>query len=284
MAESKSSSNMIIVAMDGSRPALNAATLAIQIARPQKLSIRGVYVVDQTLVLDMYANYGAELGGGEEPPASRSELIAKFEEHGALALSWLASRCQEADVTFSRILQIGDVAEVTRAEATAASLLALGRRGHTHEADAQHLGRNFRAIAPHSRQPLLIGGDEQRPLRRMLLAYNGSDRAQHALEWAARLQGALLAEVVVVTVQEDSQPTQSWREEARTRLTEFNVASSRFLQRRGQAAAEIVAAAAEAQVDLIVMGGYRHTTILEWIVGSTVDHVLRSSPLPALVI
>ena len=283
MAESKSSPGTIIVAIDGSRPALNAATLAIQIARPQHLSIRGVYVVDRTLVLDMYANSGVELGGVTEPPASRPELIAKFEEFGALTLDWLVSRCRDAEVPFSQTLQLGGVTEVVRAEAAAASLLSLGRRGHTHKADAQHLGHYFRAIAHHSRLPLLIGGDEQRPLRRMLLAYNGSDRAQHALEWAACLQRTLLAEVVVVAVQEDNQPIQPWIEEARTRLTEFEATSARFLERRGQAATEIVGAAAEAQVDLIVMGGYRHTTIFEWIVGSTVDSVLRSSPLPAFV-
>jgi nucleotide-binding universal stress UspA family protein len=37
------------------------------------------------------------------------------------------------------------------------------------------------------------------------------------------------------------------------------------------------------QVDLIVMGGYRHTVAMEWLVGSTADQVLCTSPLPVLI-
>jgi nucleotide-binding universal stress UspA family protein len=34
---------------------------------------------------------------------------------------------------------------------------------------------------------------------------------------------------------------------------------------------------------LIIMGGYRHGAVLEWLVGSTVDQVLCHTPLPVLV-
>jgi nucleotide-binding universal stress UspA family protein len=56
-----------------------------------------------------------------------------------------------------------------------------------------------------------------------------------------------------------------------------------LLTRRGQPAAEIVAAAAEIEADLIVMGGYHHTFLPEWLLGSTLDEVLRNTSLPLLV-
>jgi nucleotide-binding universal stress UspA family protein len=55
------------------------------------------------------------------------------------------------------------------------------------------------------------------------------------------------------------------------------------LHRLGQPAREIVAVAEENQADLIVMGRYRHTALLEWLMGSTVDRVLRGTELPVLM-
>jgi nucleotide-binding universal stress UspA family protein len=55
------------------------------------------------------------------------------------------------------------------------------------------------------------------------------------------------------------------------------------LHRLGQAASEIVAAAEETQADLIVLGRYRHTALLEGLLGSTVDRVLRGTQLPVLM-
>ena len=116
-------------------------------------------------------------------------------------------------------------------------------------------------------------------MRRLLLAYNGSERAQPALAWASLLQRTLPADVVVVAVRENSlQSTSDWLAEARAQLS-----GCQCLHRLGQPASEIVAAVEETQTDLIVMGRYRHTALLKWLVGSTVDRVLRGSQLPVLM-
>ena len=124
---------------------------------------------------------------------------------------------------------------------------------------------------------LAVGGDLDQ--KRLLLAYDSSKRARSARYWASSLQRTLPAEVVVVAVQENGiQAADAWLEEARAQLT-----SGRCLHRLGQPASEIVAAAAETQADLIVMGRYRHTAALEWLTGSTVDRVLHGTKLPVLI-
>jgi nucleotide-binding universal stress UspA family protein len=87
------------------------------------------------------------------------------------------------------------------------------------------------------------------------------------------------AEVTVVAVQENGlKPTSDWLAEARAQLS-----GCRCLQRVGQPASNIVTAAEENQVDMIVMGRYRHRALLEQLVGSTVDRVLRGTQLPVLI-
>lgn len=283
MLERDGISDTILVAQDGSPAAQAAAGVAIQLARSQNLLIQGLYVVDEALALGTYTNYHAELGSADEP-TSRAELIAWLKERGNAALQWLEARCQASDVFVTTDLLVGGVPELVLREAAQVQLLAMGRRGHGHAGDPDHLGRNFRAIAHHARQPILVGGDEQRLVQRLLLAYNGSERAQHALTWASLLQRTLSAEVLVLAVQESTDASRQWPAEMQSHLAQSDLANYRFLSRRGQPATEIVAVAAENQVDLIVMGRYRHTALLEWLVDSTVDRVLRSTQLPALIV
>jgi nucleotide-binding universal stress UspA family protein len=278
MTEIERGRNEIVVAQDGSPAALAAAGIAIQIAQSQDLSVHGLYVVDETLALDTYADYRRELESSGEP-ASRAELLTWFEEQGDAALQMLEVRCQAAGVPVTAELLAGGVPEMVLRESEQARLLAIGRRGHGREGDPHHLGQSFRTIAHHTHLPLVIGGGEERTVRRLLLAYDGSERAQPALAWASLLQRTLPAEVVAVAVQENGlQSTSEWLEEARAQL-----AGCQCLHRLGQPASNIVAVAQENQADLIVMGRYRHTALLEGLIGSTVDRVLRGTQLPVLM-
>jgi len=56
MAAKEKNPDAILVALDGSAPSHTAASLATKIARKQHLPIRGLYVVDPTMVCDLYAS------------------------------------------------------------------------------------------------------------------------------------------------------------------------------------------------------------------------------------
>jgi nucleotide-binding universal stress UspA family protein len=278
MTQIERGTNRIVVAQDGSPAARAAAAIAIKIAQSQDLFIHGLYVVDELLALDTYADYRRELGS-EGEPVSRAELLTWFEEQGDAALQRLEVRCEAAGVPMSTELVAGGVSEMVLRASEQARLLALGRRGHGHEGDPQHLGQSFRAIAHDTHVPLIIGGGEERTVRRLLLAYNHAKHAQPALAWASLLQRTLSAEVTVVAVQENGrQSTDEWLAEAQSQLPDC-----KCLHRLGQPAGEILAAAEEAEADLIVMGRYRHTALLEGLLGSTVDRVLRGTQLPVLM-
>lgn len=283
MAESERMSDTILVAIDGSLSAQAAASLAIQMAPSQDLSIRGLYVVDELLVMDWYANYQAELGGTKEL-TSRAVLVEQFKQQGDAALQRLEVRCRGGNIPVTADLLFGGVPGLVLKEAAQAKLLALGRRGHGHAADTSHLGRNFRAIAHHAHLPILVGGDEQRSLQRLLLAYNGGKHATNALAWVTLLQRTQVSQVIVLAVQENSSASSEWLSEMQAQVDASGLANYRFISREGQPATEIVAAASEHQADLIVMGRYRHTALIEGLIGSTLDRALRSTRLPMLVV
>jgi len=276
-------SHKVLVATDGSPVAHAAAYAAIEIAKALDLVVQGLYAVDEILALDPYASYQSELDGAEDLD-SRSDIIAHFEQQGQGALQWLKAECLARGVPIVVEMEMGGVSETILSRAKDVQLLVLGRRGHGHPQDTKHLGRTFQDVAHQAHPAMLVGGDKAPPLRRLLLAYNGSPHAKEALVWTARLQDALALEIVTLAVAEDgADQSPGWLEAAQAGLEQCGLGGCQFLTRSGQPAAEIVTVAKEKAADLIVMGGYRHKALLEWVIGSTVDRVLRRTPLPVLV-
>ena len=292
MTNKKRRSPYILVADDHSLAARAAASAAFQIARNLNLTIRGLYVIDEGLALDTYANYHAELpdlsftsNGNIREPTSRAELMSWFETQGKVALHWLETACTDAGVPLSTKLLAGGVSELVLRDAAQARLLAIGRRGHSHTDDSKSLGHNFRRIAHHVHVPMLVGGRTTPCLHRVLLAYDGQAHADGALAWTAQLQRDLSAEVIVLNVCADTESCQAWvrLEEIEDRLAKSDLETYRLLTGQGQPSTEMAAIAAANDVDLIVLGRYRHSALVEWLVGSTVDRLLRATSLPVLI-
>jgi len=291
MTDREHGSPYILVANDDSSGARAAAKAACQIARAQDLAIRGLYVADESLALDTYASYQDELpilpdtnDYGREPK-SRAELMRWFENQGTLALDWLQTAGKEAGVSVTTKLLAGGVSELVLRDAAQARLLAIGRRGHSHKDDLASLGHNFRKIAHHAHLPMLVGGKERPSLHRLLLAYHGQAHANDALTWAEKLQRDLSAEVMVLAIHEDTNSGHGAvnLEEIKNRLAHSDLAACRFLTGQGRPSNEIAVAAAANDVDLVILGRYRHSAVVEWMVGSTVDRLLRATSLPVFI-
>jgi len=284
MAELGDAAGEVLVAVDGSRVAQAAADIAVQIAQRQRYAIRGLYVVDDTLVLEPYADYHGELHSANLFE-SREDLIAELEQQGETALDWLEQRCQTAGIPVSVEMLFGSVSELVLKEAADATLVALGRRGNRHASDPAHLGRHFRTIAHRSPVPLLVGGDESPSIKRLLLAYNGTKHTCDARLWTYTLQRALATDVVVLLVEHGNKQdlARRWQREVLAGVTPQEREHYRVLRRKGPAAPHVVAVMAETGVDLVVMPREHHPPLLEWISGSTLEHVLKSTNLPVLV-
>lgn len=281
MSEQFKTSDTILAAIDGSAASKAAAETAIEIARTQGMSMRGLYVVDQVLILDRYTNYKAELDANIEPPPN-GQIVEAFEEQGARAIEWLERRCRDAGVPVTTELLFGGVAELIVDKAKDAVMLALGRRGHGHEADPGHIGSMFRHAAHHSPVPLLVGGDTSISLDRLLLAFDGSEKARRALGWAARLQHESSRQVSVVSVTRDLYAFEAWIEAMRSEIERSSLVDFEFEGREGEPAEEIVAAAVEDQADLILAGRYQHSEFVDWFTGSTLDRILRETSIAVL--
>jgi nucleotide-binding universal stress UspA family protein len=118
-------------------------------------------------------------------------------------------------------------------------------------------------------------------LSRALLAYDGSPKAKEALFVATYLAGQWSIPLFVLTVLEGN-CTGETAKYAHEYLESHDVQAT-FLLERGPVGQVILDTAEAHESDLILMGGYGLNPVLEVVLGSAVDQVLRESCQPMLI-
>jgi len=273
----------ILLALDGSLISQNTARTSIEVATLFGIEVIGLYVIDEELVANDYTDYQKELGV-EELSISRADKAVLFETRGREILQWLKSYSLESGARLKTEMGVGGVEKMILDQAEKAMILAISRRGNGHPNSIDYLGSNFRHIAHRLKIPVLVGGDRIKPIKKILIAYNGRERAQKALDWAGKFQDQGSIVMLVLVVQEEDGPSvRVWKNEIKSQYNQNRAKNLRVIIQRGNAAERIAETAVKSGSDLVIMGGYRHKTVLEWLEGSTLDSVLKKMPLPVFV-
>ena len=275
-------SGKILLAVDGSPSARSAAHSAAKLASVRSWRIHALYIVDIANALEPYTNIEAELSElGAERPENERRRITLLEEQGTLALEEVKGICEALSVPLTTEMIIGDISSIILDRASKYNLLALGRRGNRHQRESQHLGGNFRKIAHHTDASLLIGAeDDAHKFQHLLLAYDGSELSRYALDWAEALQ-TIFKNIEVLTIKEEG-ATPEWVASRQQELTNSALKHFDFIEKAGEPGETIARTASEVQADLLIMGGYRHSQLMEWATHSTLNIVLRETGMPVL--
>ncbi len=276
----------ILVAVDGSPLAKNAAMAAIKLAHVQGYGIHALYVVDEALALATYSDYRQELTF-ELDKEEDADPLSLLEAQGAFALEEVISLAEEAGVPYETEMLLGNVEDMILNRSNQAFMVAIGRRGNRHADKPQQLGAHFWQVVHKAKVPVLAGGEKvPQKVERMMFVFTGDDRSIKALHGVTVLQRDLKAEVVVVfAANPTDQQVQEWQNQVLARLAVEDRPFFRFIRRPERRADALVAAAEEEDVDLLVMSYvHRQLPILEDIRGMPLDKVLKKTPLPVIIV
>jgi nucleotide-binding universal stress UspA family protein len=119
-------------------------------------------------------------------------------------------------------------------------------------------------------------------LDHVLLAFDGSAKAREALFICAYLAGAWGSTLTVLTVEDNRLPKGDALGFARQYL-EFHEVQATIVTEAGNAAEVIAARAAADDADVVAMGGYGRTPLMEVVVGSVVNQILPLVHRPILI-
>ncbi len=211
----------------------------------------------------------AEDGGG--PQAQASAIATRFE-----------GRCAQAGVRGKLLLEAGPVTSMICSRARWTDLVILSLAHPPAEERMARLGSGLRTLIRRCPRPLLAVPIGASPLRRPMLAYDASPKAQEALFIATYMASAWALPLIVLSVDEGDGGAKESLARARHYLESHGVEAD-YLKVEGDVAPAVRERAEAEGVDLLLLGGYGASPMVEVVLGSSVDEILRHSSLPSLI-
>ena len=129
--------------------------------------------------------------------------------------------------------------------------------------------------------PLLVSPASDLEFRSPLLAWDASPKSKKALALVAELAALLELPVRILTADDDQREGQVRLAEAEEELRYRRVPASGVL--RPGHPDEAILAEVGAGADLVAMGAHGHGRVIELVLGSTTDRVLRAAAVPVLL-
>ncbi len=278
----------ILIPTDGSANSLTALEYGIYIARKLDASLIGLYVLDVNLIQGpMLTDISGSVG---MPPYDGffDAVETSLNEKADCILKDFQERCQKSGIGAEVKKTIGKISPVIIEEAQSADLILMAKKGeHFHLKEGGLLGSVAEAVVRNSGKPVLITPENFLEIESMGLAYDGSDSASKALKLSLELseQNAWPLTVVIITSdakKADNLSTQI--EDMNEKYSSAPKADCEIIILSGKESNEIIKFIREGAVELMVMGAYGHNRLRELLLGSTTTHIIRTSPIPVLLI
>lgn len=272
----------ILVGVDTSEHSRTAQAYALYLARRFNATLTGLHVVD---IVSIEGSFFHDISGslGLEPYLDFSSRMREvLTARGKAVLEEFAAACAREGIACETALEVGIVANQICERGKSGDLVMIGHRGVNERFSTGLLGSTAESVARKCPRPLFVAPREFRAIKAPALAYDGSERAARAMRAAAEFASTLDVPITVVTVARDAALGERTLAEARAYFAPYSVRAS-FRALGGHAHEEIVRFLNEAAVDLLFIGAYGHSRIIEMVLGSNTEYVLRHAPCPVFL-
>lgn len=273
----------ILVGLDGSAHAGTAARYAIWLGAKLRATVVAMHVVD---IVSIEGSVMHDISGslGFEPYLDfSSKMREALHDRGKIFLQELTDSAAAAGVRAETVLTMGIVASELAEQAKTADLVVIGHRGVNERFSTGLLGSTADSVTRQSPKPVFVSGADFRPCTNPLLAYDGSSRAATVMQSAAELCATLGLPLTVLTVNKDEVAGREVLDEATAYLRSYELQTTFELIASGSAPERITAFIEERGHDLLFIGAYGHSRIIELVLGSTTEYVLRNARCPVFL-
>ncbi|MEQ3695994.1 MAG: universal stress protein [Pseudomonadales bacterium] len=278
----------VLACVDGSQSAASVVDYATWIAAAVDVPLQLLHTIDQAktpAVADLSGSIG--LGSQQElldeltqVEAQRAKLLMR---QGKMILDAAKDRVESSSaVQVSCRQRHGSLTENLIDLEDETRVLVLGIRGESHADGQGGVGHKIESVVRGLHRPMLVVNQPFQEPKSILLAYDGSEAAEKALQMvvSSPLLKSLHCHVVFAGSEEASVAP---LEKAKNTLEAASVAMN--LHRvSDDIAASIASLQAKYEVDLTVMGAFSHGRLRDFLWGSVTAKVLENTAKPLLLL
>ena len=144
------------------------------------------------------------------------------------------------------------------------------------------LKNGFQSFVRRIAKPILAVPGVTSPLSKMLLAYDGSAKAEMGLFAAANMAAHWNIPVLVVSVKDFGVDASKLLSKARAYLEGFGLEAG-YIAAEGNVPDILLELIEAEKADLLVIGGYEYSSLFEPLLGGILDEILRRIKVPMLI-
>lgn len=248
--------NTILVPVSGNDPGWVALELARTIAERENSEIHGLHILSD----DSEA----------ETPEKQAILDRFYWRRGETPFS--------GDFHF----KTGNIVRTICDQARFADLVAVKIDKPPEPSLVGRLSSDFRTLVRRCSRPILATPGVDSPLTRAILAYDDTPKADEALFIATYLAGSWRMPLNVVSVSESKKTARQHLGKAQEYLEKHGIQAN-YLTAKGPVGQTILKTAEKHQCDLLIIGGYNLSPLVEAVLGTVLNEVILETKIPLLI-
>ncbi len=188
---------------------------------------------------------------------------------------------QEGIKNINVIHRRGSLSETIKELEPENDMVFIGKRGEQANPASEFIGSNLEKVARIIHKPLFVVSKYERPMKRLLISYDGKDHAEKAIDYVATspLFKGMDVHMIVVNQHDHEIRTAA----AINKLNEAGIDVTLDVKTDEHADALIADYVSKNDIDLLVSGAYSHSKMRSMLFGSTTANLIKSCHVPFLL-
>ena len=281
----------ILIAVDESKSSKAALNVGVALAKICGAKVKGLYVEDIMRLLEWQPVelMGAAVGGTSatlhsKPTLEEVEVEKQFiAEAGRLKKSF-EEECKKFAVNYEFFTKRGKIHEIVEQMTKTVDLVVVGKRGKTYPENSREPGPVTEDLLRSTTRPVLVVPENAKVNNKILIAYDGSQNSQRALNTGATFAKLLNLELIVISIANDIDTAQKPLDEAKEFLTPYELKATYIVDFGASMPWKGITDQIKIfDPGLIVLGAFGENKLIELIFGSTTKNVLMEATCPVLL-
>ena len=265
----------IVVGIDGSPSSVNASKLALKIGGFLSIPVVGVHVIDARLLEESFIADLAGVLGFTYYEGISAKVRGFLEKRGDAVLTEFSALGRELGARVSVVQVTGVPYRELVAQADAGDLMAVGRTG-SKPIKGVLIGSSSEKVIRNAPCSVLLTPSEEREIRKVLCAYDGSASSRLALKICSSFRKLFGYEVKILHVEEERKID---LEEVGKIIGE----DYELLTTTGFPEEKIVQTVEDIGIDMVFMGAFGKGGFREFFLGSVTSFVTHHLTVPVLL-